>query len=481
MDITKKSLTRRGFLKSAGVTVGTLAAAACGVKATSAPAATEVSASAATVPQFTLGSAGAVWTVPELYGKHLEIGGLNYDKHYQQYEILANNFQSYTGLKRQNVNRWEWPIEDNLITAMAAGEDVPDVVCIMGKQIGILVDQGLIVPLDGMYKSMGVDLGTWFGPVARDSYTRGGEIYGVPLEGNATSGVVNVRLDDVVALGLEDMWPPFNGKDGFDSFEDMWALAKAMMIVDSKGNVERWGLSGEGWYANQLLGIILSLGGQYYDAASDQPTLDTPEGEEAMYRLAYKPIFELKIDTQHGMGGQEVMNANKAAMAAGNVTGTPSGLSLDPPINIDTCLYPPAIPGTKPTYVGEGGWGFVGTTQGQNKDVGLEFLKYLTTDVGNADYCRIYGDGVHGGIVSAVITVNSDPDLFPAGTLLGDSMARAGKGQALTKFYDVGDHNPSDLVKTLSTVTEAVRIGELTPKQAMVQAQAQLEELFEIS
>lgn len=168
-------------------------------------------------------------------------------------------------------------------------------------------------------------------------------------------------------------------------------------------------------------------------------------------------------------------------MAAGNVTGTPLGSTLDPPINIDTCLYPPAIPGNDPIYVGEGGWGFVGTTQGKNQDVALEFLKYLATDIGNADYCRIYGDGVHGGIVSAVIDVNSDEELFPPGTLLGDSMARAGQAQRYTEFYDVGTHNPSDLVKTLSAVTEAVRIGDLMPKQAMVQAQAQLEELFEIS
>jgi len=192
--------------------------------------------------------------------------------------------------------------------------------------------------------------------------------------------------------------------------------------------------------------------------------------------MAYKPIFELGIDTQLGMGGQENLNANKVAMAAGNVTGTPSGLSLDPPVNIDTCLYPPAIPGTTPQYVGEGGWGFVATTQGKNQDVALEFMKYLATYDGNKEYCRIYG-----GIVSSVVSVNSDLELFPPGTLLGDSMARGGKAQELTRFYDVGDNNPASLIKAIGDAAEAVRVGELTPKEAVKQAQSQIDEAFALT
>lgn len=416
-----------------------------------------------------------IWYPPNFTGREFLIWGLEYDPHIEAYHRLAKRFSELTGAK-YTVEPQGWPIEDNVITGMAAGL-VPDAVCIMGKQISPLVDQGVLQELDGVYDQIGVNLDTWFGPVGRDCYTRKGKIYGVPVEGNCTSGVVNVLLDEVKRMGLESMWPPLNGKDGFNSFEDMWALAEAMMLRDSKGNVTRWGLSGEGWYANQLLGILLTLGGQYYDPESDKVTLDTPEGERAMYLHSYKPIFELGIETQLGKGGQENLNANEAAMAAGNVTGTPTGLFMvEPPINIDTCLYPPAIPGATPKYVGEGGWGFVATTQGKNTDVGLEFMKFLATYEGNKLYCEIYG-----GIVSSVIVVNSDAELFPPGTLLGDSMARGGKAQQYTSFYDVGDHNPADLVGALNTATEAVRIGELKPKAAMQQAEKQIEEAFKLA
>lgn len=472
-----KALTRRELLKFggtalAGAAVGQVTHLFSGGGNPQPVPTPQAGASVARAP-VPVGQPGTpVWMAPNLSGRELLIWGLEYDPHIEAYYRLAKKFQEYTGLESFEVQPQGWPIEDNVITGMAAGL-VPDAVCIMGKQISPLVDEGALLNLDPMYDELGVNLNTWFGPVGRDCYTRNGSIYGVPVEGNCTSGVVNVLLDEVKRLGLESMWPPLNGKVGFDSFEDMWGLAEALMEKDGDGNVTRWGLSGEGWYANQLLGIILTLGGQYY--TNGKVTLDTPEAEEAMRLLAYTTIFDLGIETHLGTGGQENMNANRAAMAAGNVTGTPSGLSLDPPINIDTCLYPSAVPGKTPQYVGEGGWGFVATSQGKNSDVALEFMKFLTTYEGNATYCEIYG-----GIVSSVIAVNSDEVLFPPGTLLGDSMARGGIAQQYTKFYNVGNHNPADLVSALNAATEAVRVGELSPKQAVKQAQKQVEEASEL-
>jgi len=476
-----KLVTRRKFLGGAGAAVGTAVLVAC-AKEKVLPTAVPPTAVPQTIkPTATVGTPGVpVWVPPDLSGKEFLFWGLKYDPHIATYERLAKKFEGYTGAKA-TVEPVDWPIEQKVITGLAAGI-IPDVACIMGKQISPLVTQGLLQELDGSLKGMGANLDTWFSPVAKDAYTRKGKMYGVPAEGNCTSGIVNVLLDEVKKLGLQSQWPPLNGKDGFASFEDMWALAKDMMLYDDAGNVLRWGLSGEGWYSNQFLGILLTLGGQYYDPGTDKVTLTTPEAIEAMNLLAYKPVFELKIDTQLGKGGQENMNANAAAMAAGNVTGTPTGLCMvDPPINIDSCLYPPAIPGATPKYVGEGGWGFVATNQGKSPDVALEFLKFVATYEGNKEYCYIYGCGGKGGIVSGINAVNTDKELFPPGTLLGDSMARGGKAQKFTTFYNVGDHNPSDLVGALNAATEAVRVGELEPKEALEQAQKQIDEAFQLS
>ncbi len=406
---------------------------------------------------------GPTWDPPDFTGREYVIWGLEYDPHIEAYVRLAEEFERLTGAKF-TIEPQGWPIEDKIITGMAAGI-VPDVVCIMGRQITPLVYEGALVDLtDVVYGTISDD---WFSPVSRGAYTYDGKMWGVPTEGNAVSGVTNVRLDLLEEAGLEDLWPPNQGRLGFDSFDEMWDLAQKLQ--DS--GVAEWGISSQGWDAAHLWGIMLTLGQPFWNEETRTFHMDSPEALEAMNLLAYKPIFELGIESHQSTQHQEQLNAGVVALSNGNVTGPSSGAELG--LRIDTALYPSAVPGKEAKYMGEGGWGFVVPSQAENKDIGIEFMKFLTTYEGNKEYSRIYG-----GIVSAIIAVNSDDELFPEGTLVGDAMRRAAVGQSRTTFYGGTYGTPGEAHGIVSAAIEAVRVGEMTPEEALVEAQVQLEEML---
>jgi len=413
-----------------------------------------------------------VWTPPDLSGREYLIWGLQYDPHVETYNRLAEKFEEYTGAKA-TVEPLGWPIENHVITGMAAGL-VADVVCIVGKQILPLVTQDAILAVDELvYDSVGCDVDSWFGAVGLQGFQDSGKTWGVPTEGSCTSGFVNGPLDLIEELGLESMWPPLNGKDGFRDFPEMWALAEALQEVGEDGIVTRWGLSTEGWYEAHLFGIMRTLGRDWWDPESRTFHLDSDEALEAMWLQVTEPIFGLGIETHLGEACTRSQFAGKVAIACGNATQPGTALTEAEGMRVDTAVYPSAIPGREALFVGEGGWGFVVPTQAKNTDVGIEFLKYMATYEGQKEYARIYG-----GMLSACGAVLEDEELFPYGSLVGDAMRRAAVSMSRTVYYGSGYGNPSEMCSIVSAEVERVRIGEATVEEALEDAQGQLEEML---
>lgn len=410
------------------------------------------------------------WSAPDLSGRELLIWGLNYDPHVETYHRLAGLFAGYTGCTF-TVEAVDWPIEVQIVTGMAAGL-VPDVVCIMGQRIGGLIDQGVLAPLDDLvYAATGCDIDTWFGPVAIQAYQYEGKTWGVPTEGNNVSGISNARFDVLEEAGVSDLWPSNYGEDEFMDFEEMFYLAKQLQ-VGSGDDVTRWGLSSEGWYAPQLLGIMRTLGVDWWDPQTRTFAFDTDEALEAMYLLNYTPIFELGLETHLGESSTESMLARKVGICNGNVAMPGTGQTLDPVIDIDSVGYPSAFPGREALYVGEGGWGFCAPTQAENPDVGIELLKFIATYEGQKEYSRIYG-----GLMSSAYAVNSDPEIFPAG-IVGDAMKRSSKVQERTVYYGQGFGPVGEMTGIITAASEKVRVGEAVPEEAVVEIQEQLEEML---
>ncbi|MCL5996052.1 MAG: extracellular solute-binding protein, partial [Chloroflexi bacterium] len=235
MSIPKTHVTRRNFMKVAlfGTTAGILAA--CGGQTAPAPA-----------PQSseTKEAAPVATDAPKassLEGKKGVQWGLKYDPHVEAYKRLATLFNKVSGAT-VSVEPQDWPIEQKLIPAMAAGTP-PDVVCIMGKSLLPLHLQKALMPLkDSVYASAGVDPEKDFIGDGVGGYTWKSEIWGVPVESNQVGSMVNIPVDDAKAAGVWEKYPPGNGKQFFDSYEEMWQMAKELQKEEG-GKVVKWGLT----------------------------------------------------------------------------------------------------------------------------------------------------------------------------------------------------------------------------------------------
>lgn len=495
-------LSRRSFLRAAALTVASGAMAACApkeivrtvvvekevpievvVKETvvigetvevevMVPVEVEVERLVEVEKIVTVTAGEPAWSPPNLEGRELLIWGLQFDPHVETYERLGGVFADHTGVSF-TVEPQGWPIQDNIILAMAAGI-VPDVCCMVGNQLSELIKQGAILPIDDViYNTIGVDVGTWFGPVAVQAFQYFGEYWGVPTETSNTSGVTNMNLDHLALVDSKywDMWPPNVGEVGLRDFVTMWELAAALQQVDEDGNVTRWGMSSEGWEAPQFLGIMRTLGCDWWDPENRTFQFETDAALEAMRHQVTIPVFELGIETHLQQGCTDAQFAEKVSICNGNVTQPGLGLELD--MLLDTCVYPSAIPGRDALFVGEGGWGFVLPTQGKNTDVGIEFLKFMCTYEGQKEYSRIYG-----GLPSSCVAVNNDDELFPADDHVGASLRRAGVASQRTVYYGSGYGPPGEMTKIVSNAVTVVRTGEQSEDQALSECQVALEEML---
>lgn len=468
-----KTLNRREFLRSV-----TLAAAG-GVLAACAPqeVVKEVPVEKTVIVEkevVRLRTPGAPeWDPPDLSGREYLMWGLQYDFHIETYERLAKIFEEYTGAKA-TIEAQPWPIEPAIITGMASGL-VPDACCIHPKMFGELVRQGGVEPVDeAVFDAVGVDIDSWFYPASIQAFQFSGQSWGVPTETENVIGVTNVLYDLLAEHGAEDLWPPNNGEAGFDSFEEYYALAEALQAKDSSGNVTRWGLSTEGWHDIHLCGIMRNLGRDWWNPSTRTFHLDGPEALEAMYLLAYRPIFELGIEAHLGETSTESLLVGNVAVCSGNVTMPGSGRTMaDPPVLIDSCVYPSAVSGTPALFTGHGSWGFIVPSQAKNKDIGLEFLKFVTTYEGQKEYCRMYG-----GFPSASILVNEDEELFPIGDQVGDSIRRIVPTMERTVHWGSDFGTPAEAGDILNAAVEQVRTGEAMPEDALAEAQATLYEML---
>ena len=131
--------------------------------------------------------------------------------------------------------------------------------------------------------------------------------------------MVNVPSEDVIALGLEDQYPPLNGDVYFESYESMWELGKALQ-VEEDGKVTKWGLSSQGWDDMSYLGILRTLldpkGEDWWDLENKQFNINTEEGMEAMRLFVEGPV-QMGIEKQLDQNHVDAALAGKVALARG--------------------------------------------------------------------------------------------------------------------------------------------------------------------
>ncbi len=313
---------------------------------------------------------------------------------------------------------------------------------------------------DVVYAAAGVDPQKFFYPEAIQAYTWNGHYMGVPLESNQVGQSVGTRYDylDEVGDKAKGLWPGLNKKDGFDSYEQMWALAELLQKKDGD-TVSRWGMSGQGWDLGQYLTTMRSLGKFFWDADKKKFNFDSEEAVKAMQLYIETPVkrgIETQLDDHH----MNSLFAGKVAVAMGNSAMAPEGAKLN--LKVETVNRPPAIEGKEPLYVGEGGWGFEIPTRAKNKDIAIEFCKWMATRAGQVIYAQIYG-----GVVPATPSVLDDA-IYKGDDLVKISRRRAIASLPNTVYYG----NDWGLNRTGSDVPfTKCRQGAVTAQEACNQLQ----------
>jgi hypothetical protein len=309
-------------------------------------------------------------------------------------------------------------------------------------------------------------------------FSLGDKIYGVPLESDGGLGdIVNVPVDAVKKAGLASKYPPTNGKAYFDSYDQLFALAKALQIKQN-GKVKRWGLSGEGWDLPTLGGMMVTMGTLPFDEAKQQFNFNTPAGIRAM---------QLHVETPVKMGIEREWNDNSAVINQalnGNVAvtmanGTPVIFGKQYGYDYEGCSMP-KIDGKIQKSFGEGqGWGIVGPIKPQHPNLQLAFSQMMATADGQYVYDLTYG-GV--AVVAWKDFLLHDTSRFhPANSTNGGYVVGTSEWfkQAMLNCVYIGRAGYIDRVDAaVNQACVAVRSGKMGSAQAMAQLQQKCEAQF---
>jgi ABC-type glycerol-3-phosphate transport system substrate-binding protein len=478
----KQMLSRRRFLGLAAGTTASALLAACQPKEVEVTREVEVEKEVEVTREVEVEKVvtetvvETVVAAPALEGQEGVLWGLAYDPHVEAYHRLAALFQGQTGAKLR-VEPQSGALAEKLVAALSAGTQ-PDLFCLMGKMCGALYVQDVLMPLrDTVYRHLGLSPEEDFFADAIEAYTWEGEVYGVPTEYNRVGSVVNVPVDDVQELGLADQYPPTNGKVFFESYEDMWNLAKALQIEED-GRVVRWGLSSKGWDTSIFLGILRTLlepqGKEWWDNESKQFNVDTEEGVEAMRLHAELPV-ELGIETELDQNHVDACLAGKVAIGKGNRTPTLQGAEMGYSFDLAAS---PKIDDKLPLFIGEGGWGFIAPKTAKNPEVAIEFLRMVATPEGQIEYGRIY-DGSPPPLkelVGSRVYFRDASDESPqvkAATILGEHLAPR------TRYFGQGFGYINEVVSIGREICSEVRLGNMDSQQAVQVYQEQLEDQYD--
>lgn len=377
-----EKLTRRQMIKAFGTMAAAGTIAACVAPTTTQPAAAPAAEQPAEAEKPAAEAPAAAAS------GELILWGLKYDPHITKYEALGKAFTEKTGIKVV-VQPQDDPFGKPLV-ALAAGTP-PDVACVMGKGLASYLPKNAVVAIDdSVYKAAGSDVEKdWFGD-GIPCYTWRGKIYGVPTEFSTISLAGAWPTEDLkynkITADEAKLYPPKNGKIQFDTYEQMWELAKKLQ-VEQDGKTIRYGLSSSGWEFSYVSSMLHQMDRKWWDADARKFDFDNDDTIKVLQLLVETPV-SMGIETDQGDTQTNLAQQQKVAIARGNIAVLffleEVGLWYE-------CFTPPNADPTKPNkFMGEGGWGFITLPRVANQANATEFLKWLTTVEGQQVWMTNY-------------------------------------------------------------------------------------------
>jgi ABC-type glycerol-3-phosphate transport system substrate-binding protein len=412
---------------------------------------------------------GPKWTPPDLTGTTLRLWGLNYAPHVERYKLLIKRFTDATHaavtLEPQDQ------IWNTALTSLASGNP-PDLFCLMGRMSDSLIKQGGLLDVsDAVYKDTGIDIAKWWFPEALQAYTWGGKYYGVPVEGNAHSGV-SVRLDLVEAAGskLDGLWPgaaaesdwPAKGVR-FDSYDQLFQFGQALTQKDGD-TVKTWGMNRQGWETLSIASLMWQQGVMWFDEESNKFAFDSDAGVQALEYLVTKP-YAMKLESKLAVGNcVNAFVAGQSALSVGNDSAAGEGTKAG--FKATNVVQPSIVAGQDPKFIGEGGWGFEIPVGAKNESAAIEFLKFMTTYEAQFTWSQIYG-----GMSPAC------QPLVKSEIYAGDSPLKVGQRRLLTSGANtrfMGHGWDPQIDQLISSIVDVMREGKTDAKQTAAELQKQV-------
>ncbi|HEV8635570.1 MAG TPA: extracellular solute-binding protein [Chloroflexota bacterium] len=404
-------------------------------------------------------------------GKNGILWGLQYDPHVERYNMLTEEFEKRSAAKLA-VQPQSGDLIGKLLAALAAGTG-PDNYVLIGKACVPLYLRNVLMDVNPVFKDAGLDPKKDYIGESVDTFSWEGKTYAVPFETNLVGSQVAVPVPEVEKAGIKDKTPPWNGKDFFDSWEHLWETANKLQVKDAAGKVSRWGVSSKGWETLTILGIMRTLGVNWWDNGAKKFAFRSDAGVQAFRLIGEQPV-KLGVETEIDQQVVAATTSGKIMLAIGNasIPGEAKKVGYD----YTQVMVPPikGLGANDPLYVGEGGWGPTAMANAKNKDVATEFLKFATT----LDAAKIWA-GIYGGIPSPRSAANDDPKRWAdTNSPVIQGMLRYTKHLDRHVGFGEGFGSFSEIIKHVAATTSEVRQGKLNPEQAAAKAQDLAESVY---
>ena len=261
-----------------------------------------------------------------------------------------------------------------LQTALPAGTEA-DVLQMFGSWTCSYSSNLSPVPDDVMTMS---DAEATYFPGPLGGYQCDDALYGLPQESNVEYGAVLLNTDMAAEAGV--------GTDGWASFDEFIADAKAMTVTDN-GTITRAGyhFTTNDGIAYTFLSLILQNGGSYL-ADDGSFTFQTPEAQaslELMKRMVDEGITDPTLfgDTANWVG--DCYFTELCAMGLVGPWVVPEYASDFPDIAAVT-KYVPLPTLDNPTFAADSGWGLTVSGASQQQALAWDFVKYVAAEQDNS-------------------------------------------------------------------------------------------------
>jgi ABC-type glycerol-3-phosphate transport system substrate-binding protein len=260
-------------------------------------------------------------------------------------------------------------------SAMAAGIEA-DIMEFYGSPIRF-AKGGILLPVDESVITK-EELEKSFYPNALQNRLYDGKYYGIPEEINVESPglLVNTALLKEQGVEIPQSWKDNNGPATWSELMEM--AHKLTKVENGKMTQAGLGVVG-GEEVSMFLSLIWQQGGDYRDEANNTVNFETKEAKGAVDFI--KNLVE-GPDAVHSLqfsGRFDGFKEGTVAMTIGAPWATAVINQDMPDFEYEYYNLPAFIDGSKPYFVGEGGWGQIVSARSKAPQESWKFVKYMTS------------------------------------------------------------------------------------------------------